>query len=141
MMNEARFSELVSAYGADPARWPLAERAAGLAFVAQHSDTAERVRSDAAALDAVLETARMAPPPAALAERILTAGLTETRFAPSWARMAAVLALSAGLGLGWAGASLDRGVLGDDAYALAFSGFAEPAYEDLTDFLLDEVSR
>lgn len=139
MMNEARFSELVSAYGADPERWPVPERAAGLGFMEQHRDTAERLRSDAAALDAVLKTGRMAPPPPALAERILAAGLTQTRFAPSWARMAAVLALSAGLGLGWAGASLDRGVPGDDAYALAFSSFAEPAYEDLADFILDEV--
>ena len=85
--------------------------------------------------------ARLAPPPAGLQAAILAAGQAETRFAPSWARLAAVLALSAGLGLGWAGAGMSGASEGDAAYALAFSSLEEPAFDEVNDFLGDEASQ
>jgi hypothetical protein len=140
MMDSAEFTGLVAAFGADPQRWPPEDRMRALAFVNAHPDIAGDVQAVAARLDAVLELARADAPSAALASRILAAGEARTRFAPSWARLAAVLALSAGLGLGWGGASLGGGAQGDTAYALAFSSFAEPGYDELADFI-DEGAR
>lgn len=139
MMDEKRFGELIAAFGAEPSRWPQNERAPALAFTRDHPEIAARLRKEAEALDGLLEAARTAPPPTRLEQAILAAAQAETRFAPSWARLAAVLALSAGLGLGWSGASLRAGGSGDAAYAMAFSSFEEPAFEALTDFLQDEV--
>jgi predicted component of type VI protein secretion system len=52
-MNEARFQEILAAYGADPRRWPKAERAAALAYYSQDAAAKPAVR-DAEALDALL---------------------------------------------------------------------------------------
>lgn len=139
MMNQTRFSALLSAYGADPKRWPQAERPGALAFMESHSETATRLVAEAGELDGLLEAARAQPPSAGLAGRILAAGQAQARFAPEWARLAAVLALSAGLGLGWGGASLGGAGQSDAAYAMAFSSFADPAYEELVDFIENEV--
>jgi hypothetical protein len=74
MMTERRFNSLISAHGADPARWPAAERDAGRAWAARHP-TARRALEAEARLDALLD--RAAPPPmteaasAALADRIM----------------------------------------------------------------------
>lgn len=141
MMDQTRFSALVAAYGADPKRWPDADRPGALAFMASQPAIARELKADAGELDVLLEAARAAPPSAGLAGQILAAGQAQTRFAPQWARLAAVLALSAGLGLGWGGASLSGGGQGEAAYALAFSSFSEPAYEELVDFIEDEVRR
>ena len=141
MINEVRFFEIVSAYGADPARWPDSERAAALAFTEAHPDKALALQNDAERLDDVLALARIAPPSEGLSAKILAAGQAETRFAPSWARLAAVLALSAGLGLGWAGAGIGGVGEGDAAYALAFSSLEEPALEEVTNFMRDEAGQ
>lgn len=139
MMDKTEFSDLVAIFGADPRRWPPQDRMRALAFVNAHPDMAGDLQAAAAKLDGVLELARADAPSAALASRILAAGEAQTRFAPSWARLAAVLALSAGLGLGWGGASLDGGGQGDAAYAMAFSSFAEPEYEALAEFIDEGV--
>lgn len=141
MMNDNQFGDLLAAHGGDPARWPAETRADALAFMRSFPEQAEALQAEAAALDAVLEAARIAAPSDALAAAILAAGQAETRFAPPWARLAAVLALSAGLSLGWGGASLDGASQGDAAYAVAFSSFAEADYEDVTEFLRDEAGR
>lgn len=140
MMNAHRFEMIVEAYGADPARWPLPERAEALAFERADPDAARVVRDKAARLDALLAPARTPEPDPALAARILQAGLAETRFAPRWAQLAAVLALSAGLGLGWGGAALDRsGQFDSAAYAVAYSGFADDGYEDIAEWVQEEA--
>ncbi|AZU04572.1 hypothetical protein X907_2049 [Glycocaulis alkaliphilus] len=135
MMDQTRFSALLSAYGADPKRWPQAERPGALAFMENNGETATRLMAETGELDGLLEAARAEPPSAELAGRILAAGQAQARFAPEWARLAAVLALSAGLGLGWGGASLGGASQSDAAYAMAFSSFADPAYEELVDFI------
>lgn len=140
MMDAQRFEDMVEAFGANPDRWPVSERAQALAFERANPEQALEIRNRAAALDSVLETARVAAPSDALAARILAAGVAETRFAPRWAQIAAVLALSVGLGLGWGGASLEGTGNGySAAYAAAFSGLTDDGYDDLADWIQDEV--
>lgn len=76
MTRLARFRELIDAYGADPKRWPTAERAEAETLLARLPEAASLQR-EAAALDALLD---LAPAPAAprleaatLAARIATA--------------------------------------------------------------------
>ena len=73
MTRSARFRTLLGSYGADPGRWPPAERAAALALL-QGSAEAGVLRDEAAALDALLDRAPRPAPPrldaAALAARI-----------------------------------------------------------------------
>lgn len=52
-MTAARFATLLDAYGADPNRWPAAERAAGLAYL-KGSEEARAAMEPAAALDSLL---------------------------------------------------------------------------------------
>lgn len=59
-MNLDRFATLVEAYGADPHRWPVAERAAAQALLAASTE-ARRLLQQAEALDLVLSV-----PPAAI---------------------------------------------------------------------------
>lgn len=49
-----RVLEILEAYGADPARWPAAERAAAQALLAQ-SPELQQAQADAARLDAILD--------------------------------------------------------------------------------------
>lgn len=139
MMDTQRFEAILTAYGADPSRWPQAERAEALAFERAEPDTAKAVREAAAGLDTLLAGARAPEPSDALAARILEAGLAETRFAPRWMQLAAVLALSVGLGLGWGGASLEGGNLDSAAYAAAYSGFADDGYDYIADWVQEEA--
>ena len=73
-MNQARFSELLDAYGADPQRWPAAERGPAQALL-DASPEATRLRLQAALLDDALDQYTLAPPPAALRQRLLSAAL------------------------------------------------------------------
>lgn len=74
MMTERRFARLISAHGADPARWPEAERAAGIAWADSHPEARAALAAERR-LDAMLDLA--APPPladsagSALADRIM----------------------------------------------------------------------
>ncbi|HWU51154.1 MAG TPA: hypothetical protein VN042_14820 [Asticcacaulis sp.] len=54
-MDEARFAEIVSAYGAQARRWPEAERAQALNFARDHADAAERLLGEARETDALLD--------------------------------------------------------------------------------------
>jgi ferric-dicitrate binding protein FerR (iron transport regulator) len=60
-MSLERFSAIVDAYGADPARWPARERAAAQAFAA-NAPQAQALLADAEALDRALG-ASVAPGP------------------------------------------------------------------------------
>jgi hypothetical protein len=123
-MNIERFKILVEAYGADPSRWPEAERKAGLAL-AETSPEARRLLAEAAALDRLLDTAETVPVTRALEERILA---TFTERPRSFARWVGVLtarplpwlpgaAIAASLALGLAvGAALPSAAgIGDGA--------------------------
>lgn len=72
-MDLQRLEALLDAYGADPARWPAAERAAALALLA--ADTAAQARLEQARqLDRALDRLPPAPAPAGdLAARIRAA--------------------------------------------------------------------
>lgn len=69
-MNIERFRTLVEAYGADPARWPEAERAAALLFAEQSAEAREALQ-EAAAFDRLLDTAESQAATRALEDRIL----------------------------------------------------------------------
>lgn len=69
-MNLTRFEELLAAYGADPARWPHAERAEAEHLRATSPD-ARALHDEAARLDSVLSRASAVSAPADLAARIL----------------------------------------------------------------------
>jgi hypothetical protein len=71
-MDLDRLEALLAAYGADPARWPAAERDAARALLARSA--AARARRDAAArLDRLLDAVPAAAPSPALAARVLAA--------------------------------------------------------------------
>jgi hypothetical protein len=71
-MTLGRLGELLDAYGADPERWPPAEREAALALLAQ-SAQARRRREASARLDAVLNLAPAHTVSPTLLDRVLAA--------------------------------------------------------------------
>ena len=60
-MNLTRLRDILDAYGADPRRWPAAERDAALALLSG-SEEARALRDEAAALDTLLDTAQVPAP-------------------------------------------------------------------------------
>ncbi len=62
MVTEARFKAIVDAYGAAPERWPEAERAAAMAFMAEHRPVAEIWIDEARVTDAMLDVLKSADP-------------------------------------------------------------------------------
>lgn len=75
-----RLRAIADAYGADPARWPAAERAAGEALLAG-STAARALLADAAGLDAALDAVPALQPTPAMRTAILAAA--PRRAAPS----------------------------------------------------------
>jgi hypothetical protein len=71
-MTLARLGELLDAYGADPERWPSAEREAALALLAQSAQARHR-REASAQLDGVLNLAPAHTASPALLDRVLAA--------------------------------------------------------------------
>lgn len=71
-MDLTRFSELLDAYGADPRRWPAAERSAAQDLLAGSAQALELQRK-AALLDEALDQYLPAPPAAALRQKLLGA--------------------------------------------------------------------
>jgi hypothetical protein len=146
-MNLERIKTLAEAYGANPARWPAAERADAEAFLA--AEPAARLwLEEAASIDRVLDAAETQKVTRALEDRIL-AHLPEPRVARAgllaklsglmpggWAP-ASALACSLVLGLA-VGATLPGMVgLSDpqaaDPALLALGDFDEDAWGDLGD--------
>ncbi len=72
-LDATRFQRVLDVYGADPRRWPHAERAAAQAYRAVRPHEAEPLIADAAALDALLAAAPSQQPSAALMGAILAA--------------------------------------------------------------------
>lgn len=70
-MTPQRFAQIVDAYGADPRRWPDAERAAAQAFAQAHPREAAAPLAAAAALDACLAADVVEPADRALRRRII----------------------------------------------------------------------
>ena len=102
-MDAARFEAIVAAYGADPERWPQAERAEADAFAAKPE--AASTLAQARALDALLDASdEPSPLNLTFVRRALAARPKPLSQLP-W-RPAAALAASAliGLALGYGGA-------------------------------------
>jgi hypothetical protein len=91
-----RFAVLLDAYGADPARWPDAERAAARALLDRSSEARAR-RDAAAALDALLDRAATVEPSSALAERILAQAPQRPPQQPKVIRLRARVVAAVGL--------------------------------------------
>ncbi|WP_454688678.1 hypothetical protein [Achromobacter aloeverae] len=74
-MTPERFRTIVEAYGAEPRRWPAAERVAAQAWAAAYPAESGSMLAGAASLDAWLSEDKVAAPDGALFDRILAGGL------------------------------------------------------------------
>jgi anti-sigma factor RsiW len=119
MMDKQRFAALTQAWGGDIARWPVNEQEAASAFLEANPHAAHQLLKEAAALDALLETAAFEPPDNGLYERVAQSGFAAAA-APRWAAAAAVGFLVAGLAAGWAGGGF-AGSAGDEVFEAAFA--------------------
>lgn len=135
-MTQERFIEILEAYGADPARWPEAEREAAEAYARAHPDLVADALAIEAELDAALGPAEVEAS-ALLEARIMksmprpaTGGLPSWRIAGAVAA-ALLVAVSVGMGTGFmTGSGDDEGFYYDE-----FAGLDE----DWTDWLDEDV--
>jgi hypothetical protein len=141
MMTIERFKVLVEAYGANPARWPEAERALAEAF-ANATPEAQRILSEASALDRLLDAASTAPVTRDLETRVLGSfGAPKTRrWLPEVMPWTQAAALAASLVLGMlagsalpAIAGIGEGSVVADPAMVAFGDFGEEYLEDAGD--------
>lgn len=110
-MDLARLTEILDAYGADPRRWPAAERAGAEALIAGSTEAAALSR-DVAALDTLLDLSAAPSPSPELLARVL-AGREPSGwlaalwpFGPAWQPVSAMVA-AAVLGIVIGGAAPD----------------------------------
>jgi len=82
-MNPKRLERLIEAYGAEPARWPASERAAGERHLADHHAAQARLNA-ARALDAALDAWGPQPVTAELRARVLAAAPQGRARRPVW---------------------------------------------------------
>ncbi len=121
MITLTRLAEILDAYGADPDCWPLEDRVAALELLAQSAE-ARALAHGAANLDALLDTAPLAPPPRPVAEALVSRIIARIPAAdilllsrparvnwgwPNWTALAA--AAVAGLIVGWSGLNIGTG--------------------------------
>lgn len=92
----ARIRTLAEAYGAEPSRWPEAERTAALDWIAAHPREAMDLLDGAGALDSLLDAWRLPQPAEALRTRILAPAPAVLRDAR---RRSFLLTLGGGAGL------------------------------------------
>ena len=113
-MTEDRIKELAEAYGADPRRWPDAERAAAKAFLDENRARADRLLFDARQIDFALDTAPRPLVSEALRAKVLAAA-EDGRKRPSgvfgWLRRPGGKLVWAS-GFGWAAAACAGVVFG-----------------------------
>lgn len=135
-MTQERFIEILEAYGADPARWPEAEREAADAYARAHPDLV----ADALAVEAALDSAL--GPADAETSALLEARIMKSVPAPAAGRMpawriagaiaaAVLVAVSVGMGTGFMTGSGDD----DGFYYDEFAGLDE----DWTDWLDEDA--
>lgn len=138
MMTEDRFFEILEAYGANPERWPEAERAAAQAYAEAHADTVTEALQSAAALDALLAPT-VVEPSDLLQRRLLKALPVPAEHRPQWQiPVAAAAALVVGALIGFTGGAVtvDDTVSASDAiYAEAYGGLDQ----DWIDWLGEDV--
>ena len=110
-MTAERAAGIISAYGADPERWPPEERKALERWLSDHPVQAASLDPALAgerALDDLLSAAAEPGPRPELAAAIEARLAHESRSAssPRWAALAAAVTLAIGLGAGWLGAAI-----------------------------------
>lgn len=143
MMTIERFKVLVEAYGANPARWPEAERAVAEAF-ANATPEAQRVLAESSALDRLLDAAPTAPVTRELEMRVLDGFAARKDRRIPWLpdvmpwTQAAALAASLVLGMLAGGALPALAGIGETSAAvepavLAFGDFDAEFLEDAGD--------
>jgi hypothetical protein len=127
-MTPERFHQIVEAYGADPRRWPEAERAAGGAWARANRGQADAWLAQASDIDALLAASKVDPPSVALQQRVLAG-------APGRASLAPQADTAPRRRWWWSGAAVAGvGVLGGLTGAFAVSFFvltasAPPAHD------------
>lgn len=134
MMTLERFKALCEAHGGDLRRWPDGERDEAETLAARSAEARDAL-AEAALLDAALSQARTFTSSPDLARRIAQSAPAPAG-RPSWAAVAAAVALMVGLGAGWlgAGAVAGAGPPGEaDLYAEAFGALETPDYDYLED--------
>lgn len=134
-MNRERMQDILEAYGADPARWPVAEREAAQTYLLDHPDVLAEAHALEAELDALLDMAD--PEPSELLQHRILKTLPKPVAVWGWrAPVAAAAALVIGVFAGFAGGYIAPPADQAEAiYAEAFSGFDE----DWTDWLGEEI--
>lgn len=122
-MDMARLAEILDAYGADPRRWPVEERAAAEALIAD-SPEAEALREDAAAMDMLMDLSAAPAPSPELMARVLAAREPSGwlavlwPFGPAWQPVSAMAAAAAlGIAIGVAAPDIVIPDYGDGAIA------------------------
>ncbi|WP_019961438.1 hypothetical protein [Woodsholea maritima] len=105
-LNENRCLELIEAYGANLARWPEGERAAGKVRLDKPSPAILRAMEEARGLDRLLSFVPL-PLLSPLLTRRVIALYERERSQPRWAPLAAAATLLIGVSLGWMGAASD----------------------------------
>lgn len=116
-MDRTRFDQLLEAYGADFARWPAGERAAGAAFATEHAGEVAQAMREARALDAALDAARGAHADvAALGARVLAAAPRPPQGFDRRAGWALAACAVFGVLLGYGGGLLAPASAPDDEY-------------------------
>ena len=114
-MHAERFKAIVEAYGADPKRWPEAERAEAQAFALQPEAAA--ILAEARGIDALLDASDESAPVSLAFVRNGIAAAPKPTAALSWRPYAAMAACAVlGLALGFGGA---RSALDSEAAAIA----------------------
>lgn len=134
-MSPERMQDILEAYGADPARWPAAERDAAQAFLLDHPEVLADAHTLEAELDALLDMPD--PEPSELLQHRILKTLPKPALVWGWrAPVAAAAALVIGVFAGFAGGYVAPQTNDAEAiYAEAFSGFDE----DWTDWLGEEI--
>lgn len=123
MMDIDRFNAILEAYGADPARWPDAERVSAETFLKADSD-AKAAFDHAAELDALIAPAAIAPAASDMLTARLLRAVPRPEFLGDWKHVAAAaaLALVVGLGGGYASGALVPASDDEAYYEIAFDG-------------------
>lgn len=131
-MDRERFKQMLDAYGADPKRWPSAERAAGEAYAAGHAAEVAGLIAAALRLDATMDAAREAvKPDAARVAAILARAPKPSAGVPPVARWALAACALLGVTLGYGGGLMAPAAMADDdGYYLSTAFEAPLAIED-----------
>ena len=131
-MTSERLGEIISAYGADPQRWPDAERISAIAFMDANPNIAQAALDDASLLEKVLDSEKKnVSSTDFLAARILKAAQSEDAPTPiaandrlipwaksTWKSVAATFIITTGFGFAVGQSAVAKSTRMDTAEAL-----------------------